>query len=176
MLRIRIRDPVPFWPQVPGSGIRNGFFSGSRIPNLYVWELSDNFLGKKFNNSWKTGPNFFLLHFKNKTIYNFVKFVATKKGLTNFFFTPLFSCCFWIRDPGSGIRDLGSGMGKNQDPGSGINIPDPPRTWYTWCLSAPEPVRKTDGIQILTSTRPDTVPKLASEPPTMINIIIIQCS
>jgi hypothetical protein len=28
--------------------------------------------------------------------------------------------------PGSGIRDPGSGMGKNQDPGSGINIPDPP--------------------------------------------------
>ncbi len=25
---------------------------------------------------------------------------------------------------GSGIRDPGSGMGKNQDPGSGINIPD----------------------------------------------------
>jgi hypothetical protein len=35
-----------------------------------------------------------------------------------FFFTPLFSTCFWIRDPRSG-------MGKNQDPGSGINIPDP---------------------------------------------------
>jgi hypothetical protein len=28
-------------------------------------------------------------------------------------------------DPGSEIRDPGSGMGKNQDPGSGINIPDP---------------------------------------------------
>ncbi len=27
--------------------------------------------------------------------------------------------------PGSEIRDPGSGMGKNQDPGSGINIPDP---------------------------------------------------
>jgi hypothetical protein len=26
---------------------------------------------------------------------------------------------------GSGIRDPGSWMGKNQDPGSGINIPDP---------------------------------------------------
>jgi hypothetical protein len=26
---------------------------------------------------------------------------------------------------GSGIRDPGSGMGKNPDPGSGINIPDP---------------------------------------------------
>jgi hypothetical protein len=29
-------------------------------------------------------------------------------------------------DPGSGIRDPESGMGKNQDPESGINIPDPP--------------------------------------------------
>jgi hypothetical protein len=36
---------------------------------------------------------------------------------TNFFYLFL--------DPGSGIRDRGSGMGKNQDPGSGINIPDP---------------------------------------------------
>jgi hypothetical protein len=25
----------------------------------------------------------------------------------------------------SGIRYSGSGMGKNQDPGSGINLPDP---------------------------------------------------
>ena len=30
---------------------------------------------------------------------------------------------------GSGIRDPGSGMGKNQDPGSGINIPDP-QHWF----------------------------------------------
>jgi hypothetical protein len=28
-------------------------------------------------------------------------------------------------DLGSEIQDPGSGMGKNQDPGSGINIPDP---------------------------------------------------
>ncbi len=42
--------------------------------------------------------------------------MTTKKGMTTIFFTPLFCCCFGIRDPGSG-------MGKNQDPGSGINIP-----------------------------------------------------
>jgi hypothetical protein len=29
-------------------------------------------------------------------------------------------------DPGTEIRDPESGVGKNQDPGSGINIPDPP--------------------------------------------------
>ncbi len=39
----------------------------------------------------------------------------------NFFSPLLFVAVF-----GSGIRDPGSGMGKNQDPGSGINIPDPP--------------------------------------------------
>jgi hypothetical protein len=40
---------------------------------------------------------------------------------SNFFFSPLsFVAVF-----GSGIRDPASGMGKNQDPGSGINIPDP---------------------------------------------------
>ncbi len=27
------------------------------------------------------------------------------------------------------VLDPGSGMGKNQDPGSGINIPDPPH-WF----------------------------------------------
>jgi len=36
----------------------------------------------------------------------------------HFFFTPLFSTCFWIRDPGSG-------MGKNQDSGSGIRDKHP---------------------------------------------------
>ncbi len=51
---------------------------------------------------------------------------------TNFFFTPLFCSCFWIRDPGSEIRDLGSGMDKNQDPGSGINIPDPQHLVQEW--------------------------------------------
>ncbi len=79
VLRIRIRDPVPFWPLDPGSGI--GFFRipdlGSRIPNPYFWEFRDNCLGKKFYNSLKIGLNFFLQYFKTKILYNFVKFVAT---------------------------------------------------------------------------------------------------
>jgi hypothetical protein len=48
----------------PGSGI--GFFRipdfGSWIPTPYFLELSDKFLGKKFYNSLKPGPNFFLQH------------------------------------------------------------------------------------------------------------------
>ncbi len=108
----------------PGSGIRNRFIPdpGSRIPNLYFWEPSDNFLGKKFHNSLKFGPNFFLEQFKNLIILHFVKFVATKKCLTKNFHPSLF---YLFLDPGSVIRDPGSGMGKNQDPGFGINIPDP---------------------------------------------------
>ncbi len=114
----------------PGSGIRIGFFRisdpGSRIPNPYFWELRDNFLGKKFYNSLKIGPNFFLQHFKNK-IVKFCESYDSKKRYDNiFFFTNDLHCCFWIRDPRSGIRDPGSGMGKNQDPGSRINISDPP--------------------------------------------------
>jgi hypothetical protein len=35
-----------------------------------------------------------------------------------------------MRDPGCGIRDAGSGMGKNQDPGSGINILDPQHCFF----------------------------------------------
>ncbi len=45
-----------------------------------------DFLSKKFfYNSLKIGPNFFLQHFKNKIIFNDVKFVATKKGMTTNF-------------------------------------------------------------------------------------------
>ncbi len=96
----------------PGSGI--GFFRipdlGSRIPNPYFWELSDNFLGKKFYNSLKIGQIFFLQHFKNK-IDQFCEIYGSKKRYDNkFFFTTVFHCCFWIRDPGSEIRDPGSGI------------------------------------------------------------------
>ncbi len=104
--------------------IRDRFFSGSRIPNPYSWELSDKLLGKKFYYSLKTGPNFFLQHFKYKIIFSFVKLVATKKGMTTYFFhrSLLLLFLFWdlgseIWDLGYGIRDLGSRMGKNQDPG-----------------------------------------------------------
>ncbi len=44
--------------------------------------------------------------------------------MTTNFFHP--SLLLLFLDPGSGIRDPGSAMGKNQDPGSEINIPDPP--------------------------------------------------
>ncbi len=49
-------------------------------------------------------------------MFNFVKFVATKNGMTTNFFHPSLLLLF---------LDPGSGMGKNQDPGSGIKIPDP---------------------------------------------------
>jgi hypothetical protein len=48
--------------------------------------------------------------------------MTPKKGLTTNFFHLCLSLLFL--DPGSEIRDPGSGMGKNL--GSGINIPDPP--------------------------------------------------
>jgi hypothetical protein len=73
-------------------------------------------LSKKFYNSLKIGPNFFLRHFKSKLVFNFVKFIALKKGMTTNFSSPL----SFIAVFGSG-----TGMGKNQYPGSGINIPDP---------------------------------------------------
>jgi hypothetical protein len=75
---------------------------------------NDKFLGKKFDISLKTGPNFYLQHFKNEIILNFEKFVATKKDMTTNFFSPL-----------SFVAVFGYGLGKNQDPGSGIKIPEP---------------------------------------------------
>jgi hypothetical protein len=68
-----------------------------------------------FNNSLKIGSNYFLHHFKNKIIFNNVKFVSTKNGMTANFVPPSLLLLF---------LDPGSGMGKNQDPGYGINIPD----------------------------------------------------
>jgi hypothetical protein len=58
VLRIRIRDPVPFWPLDPGSGM--GLF---RIPGTYFEELLD----KKFYYSLKI-DQFFLYHFRTKII------------------------------------------------------------------------------------------------------------
>jgi hypothetical protein len=69
-------------------------------------------LGKKLYNFFELAK-FFSSTLKNEIICNFVKFVATKKGMTTNFFSPLsFVAVF-----GSGFRDPGSGMGKNQDPG-----------------------------------------------------------
>jgi hypothetical protein len=104
----------------PGSGIRNRFLSdlGSPIPKPYILELSYKFLGKKFYNSLKTGPNIFSA-FQKLSNFNFVKFVATKKGMTTNFCSPL----SFVEAFGSGIQD--PGWVKNQNPGSGINIPDP---------------------------------------------------
>jgi hypothetical protein len=43
--------------------------------------------------------------------------------------TNFFSLLSFVAVFGSGIQDPGFGMAKNQDPGSGINIPDP-QHWY----------------------------------------------
>ncbi len=110
-----IRDPVPFWPLDPDPD-----------PNPYFWEVSDKSLGKKFYNSLKTGQIFLFSISKIKIIFNFVKFVATKKDMTtNFFLHPSLLLLFLdprcgIRDPWSWIRDLGSGI---RDPGSEIRDP-----------------------------------------------------
>ncbi len=131
----------------PGSGSRNRFFQdpGSRIPDLgsrilnpYFLELSDNFLGKKFYNSLKTDPNFILQHFKNKIIFNVMKFVATKKGMTTIF-SP--SLLLLFLDPGSGwvkirIRDPGQISGI-RNTGNSDSFLAWFRSWrsveYLWC-------------------------------------------
>jgi hypothetical protein len=77
-------------------------------------------LGKKFYNSLKFDPNFFLQQFKNKIILHFLKFEATKKIYDNKFFLPLsFVAVF-----GSGIRDPGSGI-LDKHPGSTTLVPIP---------------------------------------------------
>ncbi len=69
----------------------------------------------KFYNSLKIGTNFFLQYFKNKIIFNLVKFVATKKGITKIFFHP--SLLLLFLDPGSETRDPGYVKIRFPDPG-----------------------------------------------------------
>ncbi len=99
---------MPFWPLDPGS----------RILNPYFWELSDNFLGKKFYNSLKIGPDFFLAHIKNKIIFNLWN-LWLQKRYDNKFFSPLSFCFLLFLDPGwvkIGIR-VKIGIG-DKHPGS----------------------------------------------------------
>ncbi len=114
----RIRDPVPFWP---------------RDPDPHILELSDKFLGKKFFNSLKTCPNFCLQHLIYKIILNFVKFVATEKGLTTNFFLPSLLLLFLYH-------------------GSGINTPDPQHWLLQWASGITVPtgtVAKISKFNIL---------------------------
>jgi hypothetical protein len=79
----RIPDWIPDWvlfdPWIRdlGSGIWNRFFPDPGSQDHIFKSFLTIFLKKKFYNSLKIGPNFFLQHFKAKIIYNFVKFVAT---------------------------------------------------------------------------------------------------
>ncbi len=100
----------------PRSRIRNRFFPDPGSQTLifeslvkFVWVKSSIIL-------WKLAQNFFF-RIKQKNFSSILwNMWLQKKGMTKIFFTPLFCCCFWIQDPRSG-------MGKNQDPGSVINIP-----------------------------------------------------
>ncbi len=55
VLRIRIRDPVPFWPICPGSGMGRKPVSGSGIrdeqPGSYFLEFRNHFFGLQYSNS-----------------------------------------------------------------------------------------------------------------------------
>ncbi len=120
VLLIRIRDPVPFWPLDPGSKI--GFF---RIPDLgsqsHIFEsLMIIFCIKSSIILWKLAQ-IFLFSNSNTNNFQFCEIWANKTRYDKKKFSPL----SFVSVFGSGIRDPGSGMGKNQDPGSGINIPDP---------------------------------------------------
>ncbi len=57
VLRIQIRDPMPFWPLDPGSGIRNGFFPD---PGTIFWRAFwQIFLVKSSIILWKLAQIFF---------------------------------------------------------------------------------------------------------------------
>ncbi len=88
-----------------------GFFrisdSGSQT-HIFFESLVTIFWVKSSIILWKLAQIFFCSISKTKIIYNFVKFVDTKKSLTNKIFSPLSLVTVFgsgIRDPGSEIRD-----------------------------------------------------------------------
>jgi hypothetical protein len=104
------------------SGIRKpvGFYRipdlGSRIPNPYFWELSDNFLGKKFYNTLKIVTIFFLQLSKIKQ-FSILWNLCLQKKVSKKNFSPL-------SDPGSGIPDPGSGIVRDKNPNPRIRATD----------------------------------------------------
>ncbi len=107
VLRIRIRDPVPFWPWIRDR------FSGYRIPNpnIQIGTLMTNFWVKSTGTIilWVLAKKLFFTCFKNKMFFNLMIFVATKNCRTKKVF-PLFFLVL--------LLDPRSGMDTNQDPGS----------------------------------------------------------
>jgi hypothetical protein len=86
---------------------------------------------------------------KNKIIHNVMIFVVTKWKDKSIFPPPLLVL---LLDPVLGIRDPGSEMDNNQDPGSGINIPDPQHS-YTVYLNTLSPAPQLPQLTHLKSQR-----------------------
>ncbi len=114
----------------PGSGIRNRFFPdpGSRIPDpgsqTHTFEsLVTIFWAKSSIILWKFDQIFFFSTSKLKYVQFCEISGYIKRYDIKFFFHPSLLLLF---------LDPGSGMGKNQDPGSGINIPDPQHCVEHW--------------------------------------------
>jgi hypothetical protein len=89
-----IRDPVPFLPLDPGSGI--GFFPGSQA---HIFERSMTIFWVKSIILCKLAQIFFFTCSKVKPFFDFVILVATRKGRKKFF-SFLFS---FVAIVGSGI-------------------------------------------------------------------------
>ncbi len=104
----------------PGSGTRNRFFPDPGSQTHTFESLVTIFWLKSSIILWKLAQIFFFSASKLKYTTILWNLWLHKKVWHQIFSPHSFVAVF-----GSGIRDPGSGMGKNQDPGSGINIPDP---------------------------------------------------
>ncbi len=125
--RLTLRGSVAFWPLDPDPGSGISFFPDPGSQTHIFESLVTNVWVKSSPILWKLTLVFFFSIFKNKIIINFVKFVATTKRYDKyFFFTPLFCCCFWIRDPRSGMgKNLLRGYGCYLASSVSVLYPDP---------------------------------------------------
>ncbi len=117
-----MRDPGSGAFLTPGSRIRNRFFPDLGSQTHIVESLATIF-GQEVLEFFENWPKFFSFAFQKLNNLQFWEIYGCIKGLTTNFFSHLSFDA--VLDPGSEIQDPGSGMGKNQDPGSRINILDP---------------------------------------------------
>ncbi len=103
----------------PGSGIRNRFFPDPGSQTHIFQGLVTIFWVKTSIILGKLGHIFFFSISKIKQYgIQFCEICGYKKCFDKKkLFTPVFCCCFWIRDPRSGIRDPGWVKIRNRDPG-----------------------------------------------------------
>ncbi len=134
-LRIQIRDPVPFWPLDPGSGMGKKSGSGSGMTT----DSLETIFWVKYLILW-CGSGMEKIWIRDAKIR--IRDPGSGSGMNNpDHISESLETIFWVKilkffdaDPGSGMQKIRIQDAKNSDPGSGINLLDPQHCLMTTCF------------------------------------------